>query len=164
MKKISTGLILLAFLAVLVVPAISSAVGESPQECCRLKRSVNIGEINTTGVVSGLESDGSARATKVVGQPGGACDISTTIDVTTQKWGIYCLINAVQTAVDWVFVFLVVLTVLFVILGAYDILTSAGSPEKITTGRNYILYAAIGLIVAFIARAVPGLVKAIMGF
>ena len=147
MRKFLPALVLLSFFAVLAAPLIVSAAG--PQECCKLKRAIE---------VDGL----SLSATTIVGASGGVCDITGTV-TANDKWGLYCIINTIQTVVDWVFTFLVVLTILFVILGAYEIITSAGSPEKITSGRNHILYAAIGLIVAFIARAVPTLVKSIMG-
>ncbi|MBL7150200.1 MAG: hypothetical protein ISS84_01040, partial [Candidatus Pacebacteria bacterium] len=51
----------------------------------------------------------------------------------------------------------------FVILGAIFLLTAAGAPERIATGRNYIIYAIVGLAVGFLAKAVPNLVKLILG-
>ena len=50
-----------------------------------------------------------------------------------------------------------------VILGAFTLTTAAGSPEKINKGKDYILYAAIGLIVALLAKAVPALIKSLLG-
>jgi hypothetical protein len=69
-----------------------------------------------------------------------------------------------NAAVDWIFVVLVVLAVVFTILGAFNIIMSQGDPGKVDSGRNYIMFAAIGLIAAFIARAIPSIVKAIMGY
>jgi len=40
---------------------------------------------------------------------------------------------------------------------------SAGSPEKVSSGRQYIMYAAIGLIVGLLAKAIPSLVRMIAG-
>jgi hypothetical protein len=56
------------------------------------------------------------------------------------------------------------LAVVLTIFGAFSILTAGGSPEKASTGKNYILYAVVGLAIAFIARAIPGIAKSIMGF
>jgi hypothetical protein len=50
------------------------------------------------------------------------------------------------------------------IMGALNIITAGGSPEKVTTGRNYIMYAVIGLIVALLAWELPNIVKAVAGF
>jgi hypothetical protein len=71
--------------------------------------------------------------------------------------------NTINTLVDYIFIFIVTVVMIFVMLGAFSILTAAGDPEKITSGRNYIIYAAVGMAVAFLARAVPALVKAILG-
>jgi len=48
---------------------------------------------------------------------------------------------------------------IFVLLGAFSILTAGGSSDKINKGRDYILWAAIGFAVALLAKAVPGIVK-----
>ncbi len=77
--------------------------------------------------------------------------------------GMCCLLNTLYNVTDWIFVILVGLAGIFVILGAMTLIMAAGSPEKVTSGRNYILYAAIGLLVAFLAKAIPGVVKLIAG-
>jgi len=64
---------------------------------------------------------------------------------------------------DWIFVILVGLAGIFVIIGAMNLLTSAGDPAKVTSGRNYIMYAAIGLVVGLLSKAVPALVRLISG-
>lgn len=149
MKKISAVLVLFSVLAVMVLPLAVSAQ-QGPLECCKIRRSI---------AVEGT----SAPADSVVGAGTGSCELGP-VTVTTEKWGIFCLINTLNSIVDWIFVILVSLAVLFTILGAINLLMSAGDPGKVTSGRNYIMYAAIGLVVAFIARAIPALVKAIMGF
>jgi hypothetical protein len=73
------------------------------------------------------------------------------------------MLDAVYTIVDWIFIGLVALVALFTILGAFDILTAAGDPEKVSKGRGKIMYAMIGLAVALLSRAVPSLVKALIG-
>lgn len=39
-------------------------------------------------------------------------------------------------------------SLLYLIIGGYFILTSQGSPEKLQKGREYILYAILGLVLA----------------
>jgi len=53
---------------------------------------------------------------------------------------------------------LVVLTVLFGLGGAYNILTAAGDAEKVNKGRDLITYAIIGVFVAFFARTIPSII------
>jgi len=74
-----------------------------------------------------------------------------------------CLLNTIYSVTNWIFVILVGVVTIFVILGAFTIVTAAGSPEKLKSGKDYILYAAIGLLVAFLAKAIPGIVKIIVG-
>ena len=76
-----------------------------------------------------------------------------------EQCGICCIISTVLYVTDWFFVFLVVLVLALVLIGAFNILTAAGDAAKITAGRNYILWAAIGLAVALLSRAIPALVR-----
>jgi len=83
--------------------------------------------------------------------------------VSIADYGMCCLLNTIYNVTNWIFVILVGIVMIFVIMGAFILVTAAGSPEKVTSGRNYVLYAAIGLLVAFLAKAVPGIVKIIIG-
>jgi hypothetical protein len=67
------------------------------------------------------------------------------------------------TAINWIFWFLLVLTVVFVLVAAYRYLTGAGNPEKIKLASNTLLYAAIAVIVALIAKGFPLLVSSFIG-
>ena len=147
MKRNFPTLVLVSLLAVLFVPMIASA---QPPECCRMKRAVTIDTVK-------------ADPGAIVGPKDGYCPIGA-ITVTTENWGLFCLMNTINAVVDWIFIFLIAVTVIFVLMGAATILTAAGSPEKVATGRNYILYAVIGLLLAFVARAVPSVVRAVVGY
>ena len=81
----------------------------------------------------------------------------------TSAWGMISLLNSVGIAVNWIFTILIVIAVLFVLFGAFKILTSGGSAEKINTGRSYILYAIIGLALALLSRAIPSVVSVLLG-
>ncbi len=85
-------------------------------------------------------------------------------DYKIQGWGMVCLFHTLYRITDWIFVILVILVALFVIIGAFMFVTSAGDPEKTKSGRLYIMWAAIGLLIAFLAKAVPGVVKLVSGF
>ncbi|MDD5568938.1 MAG: hypothetical protein PHG23_00770 [Candidatus Pacebacteria bacterium] len=77
--------------------------------------------------------------------------------------GVCCLLNSVYTVTNWIFIGLLLLAALFIIIGAVTFVTSAGDATKTTQAKNYILYAAIGIAVALFSRAVPSLVKAVLG-
>jgi len=154
MKKVLPVLVLLSFLAVLLVPVIASAQ-QAPAECCKLKRSF-------TDVIGGTAcSDGAVVGPRIMTTD--ECSAGEVIAAgVTDKWGACCTLNTVHSVIDWIFVGIIVAVIIFVLLGAMTILGAGGDPEAVGKGRNYIMYAAIGLVVAFLARAVPSIVSLVM--
>jgi len=155
MKRIFTTLVLISLLTVTVLPLLVSAEDlgelERPAECCKLKRDLKLEE--------GLCPSGS-----IVGPTGGYCPTRIgTINYTKSSWGMYCLLNTIYNVTDWIFIILMLIVVVLIITGAFMFATAGGNPEKTTTARNFILYAIIGLVVALIARAVPTIVRLVMG-
>jgi len=55
------------------------------------------------------------------------------------------------------------LTAIMVLVGAFQITTSAGDPEKFSQGRKTILYAAIGFLIALVATGVTSIIKSALG-
>jgi hypothetical protein len=89
--------------------------------------------------------------------------VDCVFDDATKTCGSCCLLDTIYTVTDWIFYIVVAIAVIFIILGAMNIITAGGSPEKVQTGRNYILYAVIGLIIGLAAKMIPSLAKAIVG-
>ena len=90
------------------------------------------------------------------------CTADCNFDVNA-KCGVCCLLNTLYNITDWIFVILVGLAGVFVIIGAMTLLMSAGDPSKLSSGRSYIMWAAIGLVVGLLARAIPAIVKLAVG-
>ena len=134
MKKAFLSLILISLLAVIAVPAMVLA---QPVDSCTLRHDLT--DFNPD------------------------CEIGLVDENVTSAWGMCCMLDAIYTAVDWIFFGLIAVVALFTIWGAFDILTAAGTPEKVAGGRQRIMYAMIGLAVALLSRAVPSLVKALIG-
>lgn len=151
MKKIIIGL---ALLAIFVLPVVVAA--ETTQTSCKLKRNV---EVDGVTYSSGITVDDPGAVAATCGSTG-----TLTTSCTTPTWGMICLLNTLNSLIDWVFTALVILAVFFTILGAWTMVTASGNAENMTKGKDFILYAAIGLAVAFLARALPGIVKSIAGF
>lgn len=137
-KKILTVLLLLG----LVMPMALRAANEIPTSCTVRKAP---GEY--------LDDCSSLNA-------GDVCTYETDTDVPC---GLCCLMGTVLYLTDIVFVVLIVLVIVFVLLGAFNLLVSGGNPEKATAGRNYIMWAMIGLGAAILARAIPNLVTFFIG-
>ncbi len=150
MKKIFSVLVVLGFLAVLAAPVFAQ---EPPSECCALKRAITL---DTSSCNAGEISAPNAGAAA-------ECGTGTYCSASATKWGMFCIMNTLYSVTDWIFVILVALAGLFVVIGAMNLIMSAGSAEKIKSGREYVMYAAIGLIVGLLAKAIPSLVRMIAG-
>ncbi len=68
------------------------------------------------------------------------------------------LVGVVETIGSYVIGILVIVAVFYVLWAAYTFITAAGDTEKITSARNRIMYAGIGIIVALLARGIIALV------
>jgi formate-dependent nitrite reductase membrane component NrfD len=67
------------------------------------------------------------------------------------------------TVVGWIFTFLVVLAVIFVLIAAYRYLTSNGDEEKVHSAGQTLIYAAVAIGVALLARGIPLIVGTFVG-
>jgi hypothetical protein len=140
MRKILSALILCS----LLVPTLILAQAAAPTEItkCVMRHTIGADYIGFTCPASGVD-----------------CLFSD----ATKTCGSCCMLDTIFTITDWIFYLVVSVALIFIILGAFSIITAGGSPEKVTAGRNYIIYAVIGLIIGLAARAIPSLAKAILG-
>jgi len=74
-----------------------------------------------------------------------------------------CILDTILTVTDWVFYIVLAFAIIFIIWGAYQIMSAAGAPEKVNTGRNYIIFAIIGLIIGLLAKSIPYIARTIIG-
>ena len=76
---------------------------------------------------------------------------------------VCCLFTAIYTVKNWIFFAVMAVSTIMVIFGAFAIVTAGGDPSKLSSGRNYILYAMIGFAVALFSTAIPTLVQGLLG-
>ena len=69
--------------------------------------------------------------------------------------------EAVGRIVGPLFLVLVAISTIFIIFAAYTFVTSGGDPGKTETARTTLIYAIIGIIVAFLALALYNILKAL---
>lgn len=67
------------------------------------------------------------------------------------------------TIFKWLFAILIAVAVIFILLAAYGYLTGGGDPEKVKVANKRILFAAIAVIVALLARVIPNLALSFIG-
>jgi len=151
MRKIFS---VLALVSLLVLPLIASAQIE---DSCTMGADVKFGD--TT-----YKSGHQIWNPDAGGAPAATCPTSgdTTGDCKTVEWGTVCLLNSIARIFNWIWAIMIAIVGIMIIIGAFSIITAGGSPDKVTVGRNYILYALIGMVVAFFAKAIPAIVSALI--
>ena len=73
------------------------------------------------------------------------------------------LVSAIDKIVNMLFTFLIIIAVVLFIWGGVVIVSSGGDAEKVTQGRNIILYAVVGLVVAFLSKAFAAFIERFLG-
>ncbi len=71
--------------------------------------------------------------------------------------------NAVTIVTNWIFTIMLIAAVIMILLAAFQFITGGGDEKNITEARQKILYAAVGIVIALLAKAVPILLKNILG-
>lgn len=61
------------------------------------------------------------------------------------------IVNIVNNVINWGLGIVGVLAVVFIIYGAFRIVSAAGNEEQVKTGRTIITYAIVGLIVVILS-------------
>ncbi len=63
----------------------------------------------------------------------------------------YTLSNIISTAVSLFIFFAVIISLLFIISGGFDIITANGEKEKVAKARSKLSFAVLGLVVVFLS-------------
>ena len=73
------------------------------------------------------------------------------------------ILNDLCVVFAWAFYFLIVVAVIFVIVAAFKYLMAGGDPEKVKSAGGTLLYAAVAIGVALLAKAIPLVVGNFLG-
>ena len=82
---------------------------------------------------------------------------------TTGIDSVQNVLNFMCIIFGWAFYFLIALAVVFGVIAAFKYLTSSGESEKVKSAGNTLLYAAIAIAVALLARSIPLIVADCLG-
>ena len=72
------------------------------------------------------------------------------------------IVDIIENIANWVFAILLALALLFILMAAWQFLSSGGDPMRVEKARNNLLYAVIGIAVALLARGIVELVRVII--
>lgn len=64
---------------------------------------------------------------------------------------------------NFLFTIAIPLCGIMILVGGFQMMTAAGSPEKFSSGKKTILYAVIGFVVVLLAGSVAALIQSIFG-
>lgn len=81
-------------------------------------------------------------------------------NVNNLETGVQTIVTRVANVAGFI---IVALSILMILWSAFLFLTSGGDPAKITSARNYIIYALVGIAVALLAFALPTMVVRFFG-
>jgi hypothetical protein len=94
--------------------------------------------------------------------PGPVAPVETSVP-QGQITSLQGVLQMLCTVFAWAFYFLIVLAVIFIIIAGFKYLTAAGDPEKVKAAGTMLIYTAVAIGVALLARAVPLIIGSFLG-
>jgi cytochrome bd-type quinol oxidase subunit 2 len=70
--------------------------------------------------------------------------------------------NAINNVMNWFFVIVLIIAVIFLLWAGFLFITAGGDPDKVNTARQNVMYAMVGVAVAVLARGIVSLVQGLM--
>ena len=153
--------ILAAFLLLSVFAALpAGAQGTTtPKDSCTLAKEVTV-KGKTTDITIAKGTLVSSSATISIRDADVA--IPNTSEYKVKEWGLICIINTVNVITDWIFIALLIVAVAFIAIAGFMWMTAGGNAEQQKKAGQMILAAVIGIIIAVLARVIPGIVTGIL--
>ena len=76
--------------------------------------------------------------------------------------GIGEILQIITTIGNWIFGIFMAISVIFILWGAFEFVTGGGDPEKVSSAKKRLLYAAIGIALALLANGVDDILRNIL--
>ena len=92
---------------------------------------------------------------------GGAQGTSNT--PTTNINSLSSVLQLFCAVFGWFFYGLIILAVIFILVAAFRYLTAGGDPENVKKAGSVLLYAAVAIAVALLAKAIPVVIGTFLG-
>ena len=141
-KKILTIFSAIWLFALVSMPMFVGAAATSPLDGCNINEA-NMSKLADIGITD--------------------CEPYCKYSNADNQCGACCILNAIFNLTDWIFIGLMAISALMIMYGAYLFVTAGQNPANSEKGRNLLLFACIGIGIAFFSRALPSLVKLMLG-
>ena len=73
------------------------------------------------------------------------------------------LLTLIDTITNWFFAIFTVLTLIFLLLAAFQFVTAGGDEAKVSEARQKLIWATIGIVVALAAKGLVPIIRSIVG-
>lgn len=72
------------------------------------------------------------------------------------------LLDRINTITNWVFAIFLAISIIYIVIAAFQFVTGGGKPEEMNSARQKLIYAAIGIAIALLAKALPIVIRNIV--
>ena len=72
------------------------------------------------------------------------------------------LLQTIELIGEWLFAIFLAISVIFLVWGAFEFVTGEGDPEKVSNAKKRLLYAIIGMTLAFLANGADNVLRSIL--
>ncbi|MCX7589758.1 MAG: hypothetical protein RMK17_00505 [bacterium] len=76
---------------------------------------------------------------------------------------LYDVVRLIKRAINWLFYFLIILSVFFFMLAAFEYLISGGEKETIDRAKSRLKYGIYAIVLALLAKGIPDVVASFFG-
>ena len=94
------------------------------------------------------------------GPPSG---VGGAVSPPTIQFSFQTVVNLLNTVVTWIFTIFLIVSVIFIILAAFNYLTSGGDAEKVSKATRQVVFAAVAIAVALLSVAIRFVVEQLVG-
>ena len=73
------------------------------------------------------------------------------------------LLTKITIMGNWTFAVLLTISIIFIVIAAFQFVTGQGNAEKMTEARQKLIYAALGIGIALLATGIDDVLRSILG-
>ena len=167
-KTIGPALFLVAFLLTLLVPGVAFAGACENTDCdvenTTLPCDCGVDTATTATSWCWAEKDivYSSKAdceADMAGLPPAAFRLATESEAPSTAGA---LLDRIQVIGNWVFAIFLAMSIIYIVLAAFQFVTGGGDPAQVSAARQKLIYAAVGIAIALLAAGFPVILRTIV--